>query len=101
MQGTSMAAPHVAGLVAYLIAKDGNTSPAEMSEKIKALAAKGVLGYLRTSLLLLSQAKRWSLRPFDSCLYQQFPCSNWPRCLRKMKVLASGGLALQQNHIYV
>ncbi|KAH6897970.1 serine protease [Coprinopsis sp. MPI-PUGE-AT-0042] len=44
MTGTSMATPHVAGLVAYLIAKDGNASPAELSEKVKALSVKGTLG---------------------------------------------------------
>ncbi|KAF8074491.1 serine protease [Lyophyllum atratum] len=41
--GTSMAAPHVAGLVAYLIGKQGNMTPAAMSDLIKNRAIKGVL----------------------------------------------------------
>jgi len=36
--GTSMAAPHVSGLVAYFISKNGNSSPADMSEYIKGAA---------------------------------------------------------------
>ncbi|PFH47216.1 hypothetical protein AMATHDRAFT_6996 [Amanita thiersii Skay4041] len=43
ISGTSMATPHVAGLVAYLIALQGNISPAAMSTKIQSLAVKGVL----------------------------------------------------------
>ncbi|KAH9485655.1 Alkaline serine protease [Psilocybe cubensis] len=43
ISGTSMATPHVAGLVAYLIAKDGNVSPAAMATKLQSLAVKGVL----------------------------------------------------------
>ncbi|KAH6910918.1 serine protease [Coprinopsis sp. MPI-PUGE-AT-0042] len=43
MSGTSMATPHVAGLVAYLIAKDGNLSPAAMETKIKNLSATGYI----------------------------------------------------------
>ncbi|KAF9531518.1 serine protease [Crepidotus variabilis] len=43
MTGTSMAAPHVAGLVAYLISAGGNLSPDDMSTLVKNLAAKGVL----------------------------------------------------------
>ncbi|KAH6910917.1 oryzin [Coprinopsis sp. MPI-PUGE-AT-0042] len=36
--GTSMAPPHVAGLVAYLIAKEGNISPAATELKVKGLS---------------------------------------------------------------
>ncbi|KAF9045110.1 serine protease [Panaeolus papilionaceus] len=43
ISGTSMAAPHIAGLVAYLIGKDGNVSPAAMETKIKSLSTKSVL----------------------------------------------------------
>ncbi|KAJ3483614.1 hypothetical protein NLI96_g6193 [Meripilus lineatus] len=43
ISGTSMATPHVAGLIAYLISHSGNTTPAAMSTKLKSLAVKGVL----------------------------------------------------------
>ncbi|KIM37988.1 hypothetical protein M413DRAFT_448033 [Hebeloma cylindrosporum] len=43
ISGTSMATPHIAGLVAYLIGKDGNISPAVMETKIKNLSVKNVL----------------------------------------------------------
>ncbi|KAF8996963.1 serine protease [Cyathus striatus] len=43
ISGTSMATPHVAGLIAYLIARDGNVSPADMSTKLQSLSLKGVL----------------------------------------------------------
>ncbi|KAG6908017.1 hypothetical protein DXG01_006484 [Tephrocybe rancida] len=45
--GTSMAASHLSGLVAYLIALGGNISPAEMSDKVKGLDLKGVLKGIR------------------------------------------------------
>ncbi|RXW14513.1 hypothetical protein EST38_g11343 [Candolleomyces aberdarensis] len=43
ISGTSMATPHVAGVVAYLIGKDGNVSPSAMEAKIKNLSTKNVL----------------------------------------------------------
>ncbi|PFH47214.1 hypothetical protein AMATHDRAFT_50473 [Amanita thiersii Skay4041] len=43
ISGTSMATPHVSGLVAYLIGLQGNVSPAAMTTKIQSLAVKGVL----------------------------------------------------------
>jgi subtilisin family serine protease len=41
MDGTSMACPHVAGLVAYLIALDGPSSPAQITECLLARASSG------------------------------------------------------------
>jgi len=43
ISGTSMATPHVAGLIAYFIALQGNLSPAAMSTKLKDLSTMGVL----------------------------------------------------------
>ncbi|GLB42668.1 putative peptidase S8 family protein [Lyophyllum shimeji] len=43
ISGTSMATPHIAGLIAYLIALQGNVSPASMSSKIQSMSLKGVL----------------------------------------------------------
>ncbi|GLB42669.1 putative peptidase S8 family protein [Lyophyllum shimeji] len=43
ISGTSMATPHVAGLIAYLISLEGNMSPAGMSNKIKSMSLKGSL----------------------------------------------------------
>ncbi|CAG8515591.1 24881_t:CDS:2 [Cetraspora pellucida] len=41
--GTSQAAPHVAGTVALIIAKDGNKSPAEMKVELDKLSTKGIV----------------------------------------------------------
>ncbi|KAK0452830.1 serine protease [Desarmillaria tabescens] len=43
ISGTSMATPHVSGLVAYLIGLNGNQSPAAMSTLIKSLGISGAL----------------------------------------------------------
>lgn len=43
LSGSSMAAAHVAGVVAYLIGREGNVSPAAMEAKIRARALNGVL----------------------------------------------------------
>jgi cerevisin len=47
ISGTSMATPHIAGLVAYLISQNGNQSPAAISNLIKSLATKDVLSGIR------------------------------------------------------
>lgn len=46
MSGTSMATPHVAGLVLYLMAKEGLTSPDDIVAKLKHLAIEGVVNSL-------------------------------------------------------
>ncbi|WQF76095.1 Putative peptidase S8 propeptide/proteinase inhibitor I9 [Colletotrichum destructivum] len=52
--GTSMAAPHVAGLAVYLQALEGLSTPAAVTNRIKALATPGrVLGDLRGSANLV------------------------------------------------
>ncbi|KAG9120465.1 subtilisin-like serine protease [Ceratobasidium sp. 392] len=43
MTGTSMATPHVAGLIAYLLALEGRRTPANMVARIKTLAPDGIL----------------------------------------------------------
>ncbi|RYP52237.1 hypothetical protein DL768_002556 [Monosporascus sp. mg162] len=45
MSGTSMASPHVAGLVTYLMSRESNlTTPAQVSTRIKELATKDMVG---------------------------------------------------------
>ncbi|KAF9493009.1 peptidase 1 [Pleurotus eryngii] len=43
ISGTSMATPHVAGLVAYLISVHGNKAPAEIEALVVELSSKGAL----------------------------------------------------------
>ncbi|PSS34005.1 hypothetical protein PHLCEN_2v1909 [Hermanssonia centrifuga] len=43
ISGTSMATPHVAGLIAYLIGRDGNSSPAAMSTTLKNASVKNAI----------------------------------------------------------
>ena len=47
--GTSMATPHVAGLVAYLIDLRGNCSASDMIQLVKDLALQDTLTNLRES----------------------------------------------------
>ncbi|KAG5642318.1 hypothetical protein DXG03_003020 [Asterophora parasitica] len=47
ISGTSMATPHVAGLVAYLIGKNGDDTPASIAALVKSLSVKGVLTGIR------------------------------------------------------
>jgi len=51
-----MATPHIAGLIAYLISKEGNVSPADMEAKLKSYSLKGALTSIRKSLLKLDSA---------------------------------------------
>lgn len=47
MSGTSMAAPHVSGYVAYLLSIDGSLSPANVASIIDKGALSGVLNQIR------------------------------------------------------
>jgi subtilisin family serine protease len=47
ISGTSMATPHVAGLIAYLISAEGNLAPASMIEKIQEYSVKDALSDVR------------------------------------------------------
>ncbi|KAJ8457308.1 hypothetical protein ONZ51_g11617 [Trametes cubensis] len=46
MSGTSMSTPHISGLVATIISRDGNDTPAAISAMLQQLATKGVLSGL-------------------------------------------------------
>ncbi|KAF9522565.1 serine proteinase [Crepidotus variabilis] len=43
ISGTSMATPHIAGLIAYVVARDGNDTPAAISAKLQNQALKGII----------------------------------------------------------
>jgi cerevisin len=43
LSGTSMSSPFISGLVAYLIALDGDTSPADMKTRIQGLSSQGLI----------------------------------------------------------
>ncbi|KAF8898765.1 serine protease [Infundibulicybe gibba] len=51
ISGTSMATPHVAGLIAYLIGLNGNVSPASMSTNLKSLSLKSVISGIPSGTL--------------------------------------------------
>ncbi|KAJ1306152.1 hypothetical protein OPQ81_010863 [Rhizoctonia solani] len=54
--GTSMATPHVAGLIAYLIGLEGPRTPSEMKSRVQELALKNVLsGIPNGTVNLMSQ----------------------------------------------
>ena len=53
-----MATPHISGLIAYLLARDGNVSPAALQAKIKRLAKKNALGDIRKCHPLFVQKLR-------------------------------------------
>ena len=61
LSGTSMAAPHIAGLGAYLLALEGEVTPKELCDRIRNLATKdqvsGLQGILTTSDLAFNGAK--------------------------------------------
>lgn len=44
LQGTSMAAPHVAGVVALLLAENGEATPADISRELESLAVEDRIG---------------------------------------------------------
>ena len=58
ISGTSMAAPHVAGLGAYLLGLEGPRDPLALCARIQNLATKGVVGFAlsRNNLLAFNGA---------------------------------------------
>jgi len=54
ISGTSMATPHVAGLVAYLIGHNGNSSPEAMSAALKDLATSDAISGVREYTFIYS-----------------------------------------------
>ncbi|TFK29107.1 serine protease [Coprinopsis marcescibilis] len=53
--GTSQASAHVAGIIAYLISRDGNVAPTVMKEKLVKLAVKDILRVPDGTANLLAQ----------------------------------------------
>jgi subtilisin family serine protease len=50
LSGTSMAAPHVAGLGAYLLALEGERDPQDLCKRIQDLSTEGAVSGLQTLL---------------------------------------------------
>lgn len=50
LSGTSMAAPHIAGLGAYLLALEGERSPEDLCDRIRQLSTKGKVSGLQLLL---------------------------------------------------
>ncbi|KAG6810301.1 hypothetical protein H0H92_012502 [Tricholoma furcatifolium] len=48
--GTSMATPHISGLIAYLITLEGSLTPAQMKSRINTLALNNVLANVRPNI---------------------------------------------------
>lgn len=61
--GTSMATPHVAGLIACLISKEGNISPWNMLNKVYNMSLKNVLYYIRTYFPIVWTSELLTFRP--------------------------------------
>ena len=55
-----MATPHVAGLLAYLISVNGNSSPASLTSTLKGLGQSGVLTGIRESESIYAQTSEYS-----------------------------------------
>lgn len=62
LSGTSMAAPHIAGLGAYLLALEGERAPEDLCARIRELSGKGKVSGLQLLLtpnnLAFNGAKR-------------------------------------------
>ncbi|SJL18166.1 uncharacterized protein ARMOST_21742 [Armillaria ostoyae] len=59
ISGTSMATPHVSGLVTYLIGLNGNQSPAAINTLIKSLGISGVLSNIPSGTVNLLANNRY------------------------------------------